>query len=123
MALLIVAANTVAAVAAIILLVRLNGLRSFSKMSSFDFALTVAAASILATMMTTTKSPAPELLAFLALFLSRYAISLTRQCFRGAERLTDTPPLLLMYEGVLHGETLDDDLLKGVSWGKETAPG
>lgn len=35
-------------VAAIILLTRLSGLRSFSKMSSFDFAITVACGSVIA---------------------------------------------------------------------------
>lgn len=158
--------QTLLAVFAVILLARLNGLRSFSKMSSFDFALTVAAGSMLATMMTSAKPPWPGLVALITLFSARYAISRIRQRSAVAAGLTDNAPLMLFYEGrvleenlalarvtqddiraklreanaitpgcvravvmeatgdvsVLHGDTLDTDILGDASWGKAIAP-
>ncbi|MFX0542177.1 DUF421 domain-containing protein [Roseovarius sp. S4756] len=158
--------QTLLAVVAVIVLARFNGLRSFSKMSSFDFALTIAAGSVLATMMTSAKTPWPGLVALVTLFAARFVISLLREHWRPVKWLTDNTPLMLYYEGelfeenltlarvtedelrsklreanairegcvraivleatgdvsVLHGETLDTDLLKGVSWGRVTPP-
>ncbi|NSX55325.1 DUF421 domain-containing protein [Parasulfitobacter algicola] len=98
---IIVAAQTILAVVAVIVLVRLNGLRSFSKMSSFDFGLTVAAGSVLATMMTSSDSPWPELVALATLFLTRFVVSKVRQRYGWAVTLTDNAPLMLMYDGVV----------------------
>ncbi len=161
-----IAGQTLLAVLAVIVLARLNGLRSFSKMSSFDFALTVAAGSVLATMMTSAKTPWPGLTALIVLFAARYVISAMRRRWGWAQRLTDNAPLMLYYEGrlfeenltlarvtrddlraklreanaispdcvravvleatgdvsVLHGETLDPDILKDVSWGRAQRP-
>ena len=158
--------QTLLAVVVVIALARLNGLRSFSKMSSFDFALTVATGSVLATMMTSAKTPWPGLVALIVLFASRYAISALRQRWTLAQRVTDNSPLMLCYEGrvfeenlklsrvtrddirakireanaispgsvraivleatgdvsVLHGDTLDTDLLSDVSWGRAQRP-
>lgn len=158
--------QTLLAVAVVIALARLNGLRSFSKMSSFDFALTVATGSVLATMMTSAKTPWPGLVALIVLFATRYAISSLRQGSTLAQYLTDNTPLMLYYEGevfeenlklarvtrneirakmreanairsgcvraivleatgdvsVMHGDTLDTDLLSGVSWGRAPRP-
>ncbi|WP_324752288.1 DUF421 domain-containing protein [Roseovarius sp. Pro17] len=166
MQLLSIAGQTLLAVFAVILLARLNGLRSFSKMSSFDFALTVAAGSVLATMMTSAETPWPGLVALITLFVARYAISALRKRWSLAAWLTDNAPLMLYYEGrlfeenltlsrvtrndvraklreanaispgcvravvleatgdvsVLHGETLDEDVLKDVSWGRVPPP-
>ncbi len=96
-------AQTVLAVIAVILLVRLNGLRSFSKMSSFDFALTVACGSILATMMTTSENPWPGLIALVTLFAMRHLISRLRIASAFIEDLSDNEPLILAYDGkILH---------------------
>ncbi|MFX0547462.1 DUF421 domain-containing protein [Roseovarius sp. S1116L3] len=166
MMILDITGQTLLAVVAVILLARVNGLRSFSKMSSFDFALTVAAGSVLATMMTSAKTPWPGLVALIVLFASRYVISAMRRNWSWAESLTDNTPLMLYYEGrifeenltmsrvtrsdlrakmreanaitegcvravvleatgdvsVLHGETLDPDLLSDVSWGRAEKP-
>ena len=153
--------QTLLAIATIILLARLNGLRSFSKMSSFDFALTIATGSVLATLMTTSSPIWPVITALVTIFVARYAISALRVQGGLAETLSDNTPLLLFYEdrvlddnlrlarvtrddlrskmreanalepdavravvmeatgdvSVLHGETLDEKLLEGVSWG------
>jgi len=99
--------QTLLAVAAIILLARVNGLRSFSKMSSFDFALTVASGSVVATLMTTSDNFWPGLAALVALFVARYAISALRvQSGSLVEKMVDTRPIILMYEGRI----LDDNL-------------
>lgn len=157
---------TFVAVVTIIVLARLNGLRSFSKMSNFDFALTIATGSILASLIVSADPPWKELLALCTLFLARFAISKTRQAFGWVEDIIDNKPLMLMYEGVvleknlplarvtrsdirgklreanaiqlnrvravvleatgdvsvLHGDSLDEELLKGVSWGREQRP-
>ncbi|PVA09368.1 DUF421 domain-containing protein [Pelagivirga sediminicola] len=166
MQLLSIALQTLLAVFAVIVLARVNGLRSFSKMSSFDFALTVAAGSVLATMMTSADTPWPGLVALTVLFAARFVVSFLRQKWSPIRRLTDNAPLMLFYEGrlleenlalsrvtrdelraklreanaittgcvravvleatgdvsVLHGEDLDPDVLKGVSWGRAEPP-
>ncbi len=158
--------QTLLAVVVVIALARVNGLRSFSKMSSFDFALTVATGSVLATMMTSAKTPWPGLVALIVLFAARYVISSLRQRSSLAQRITDNTPLMLCYEGqlfeenlklarvsrddirskmreanaispgcvraivleatgdvsVMHGDTLDTDLLSDVSWGRVQRP-
>ncbi|HEY9039516.1 MAG TPA: YetF domain-containing protein [Roseovarius sp.] len=106
MDLLDIAAQTLLAVVAVIVLARMNGLRSFSKMSSFDFALTIAAGSVLATMMTSAKTPWPGLVALTTLFAARFVISLLRQKWRPVAWMTDNMPLMLFYEGQLFEENL-----------------
>lgn len=103
---IIIAGQTLLAIVAVIVLARLNGLRSFSKMSSFDFALTVAAGSVLATMMTSAETPWPGLVALTVLFAARYVISAARRHWMWAQKLTDNKPLMLYYEG----ELLEDNL-------------
>lgn len=93
--------------AALIALVRLNGLRSFSKMSSHDFAITVAIGSVIAS---TVVAPSPSLgngvVALVALFVAQRALSSLR---RHVERSpVDNRPLLLMRDGRI----LDDNLAR-----------
>lgn len=89
---------------ALIVMVRLNGLRTFSKMSSFDFAVTVAVGSLFAS---TLVSEDPSLLQGGAgllslLFLQRVVASL-RSSFRSFEGTVDNSPVLLMKDGqMLH---------------------
>ena len=92
--------------AAIILYTRVFGLRSFSKMSSFDFAMTIAIGSLFAT---TIATPSPPLLLSLVcfglLFLGQKSISLARG--RAAmQQAVDNSPILLM----AHGEILHENL-------------
>ena len=92
----------------LIVLTRVAGLRSFSKMSSFDFAMTVALGSLFAS---TIASPDPPALrsaaAFAALFLGQVIIARLRQ-WAPINRLIDNQPQLLMYQG----RVLDDQLRK-----------
>lgn len=91
-----VAVSTVAIFAAVITYTRLTGLRSFSKMSSFDFAMTVAVGSLMAT---TAVSSSTSLLSAVVglglLYFVQVVIAIGRVHFK-AEKLVDNTPLLLM---------------------------
>lgn len=92
--------------AALILLVRLNGLRSFSKMSSHDFAITVAIGSVIAS---TVVAPSPSLgngtAALIALFVFQRILSRVRLSF--AYSPVENRPLLLMRDGRILEEHLE----------------
>ena len=94
--------RALAVVLAVIVLYRINGLRSFSKMSGFDFALTVATGSLLAgTIQNGTLTGG--LVALVSVFAIQFGISRLRQTFHWAQRLTDNDPLLLVEDGrILH---------------------
>lgn len=82
---------------ALILLTRIVGLRSFSKMSSFDFAMTVAIGSVIGS---TLLSESPSLLTgafgLMVLFGIQYAVSKSRFFTDIVGRLVDNRPLLVM---------------------------
>lgn len=82
---------------ALIALTRLAGLRSFSKLSSFDFAVTVAFGSIIAAVVV---SPDPPLFAAVvglaSLYLIQMGVSIVRRHVDFVARAVDNEPLLLM---------------------------
>lgn len=92
-----VALSTVLAYVAVIGFTRLGGLRSFSKLSGFDFAITVAIGSVLAT---TVVSDSPALLqggfALGMLYLLQSGLAWLRKRVSAVEQLIDNKPLLLM---------------------------
>jgi uncharacterized membrane protein YcaP (DUF421 family) len=91
-----VALSTVVVFLAVILYTRLAGLRSFSKMSSFDFAMTVAVGSLMASAAVSSSTAlVPALVGLALLYLVQIAIALGRIHF-GAEKAVDNTPLLLM---------------------------
>lgn len=104
---LVMAAVTAACVyAAIVVFTRLVGLRSFSKMSSFDFAVTVAFGSLLASAVLSPDPPIARAVVGLAsLYAIQYAVSRIR-VGEGLTSLFDNEPLLLMRGP----EILDDNL-------------
>jgi len=92
--------------AAVVLLIRLNGLRSLSKMSSFDFAVTVAVGSIVATtLMSDSASLFDGAIGVAALLLSQRLVSMARVHFN-ASAVVDNQAIVLMV-----GETMLDDAL------------
>ncbi|SFB82792.1 DUF421 domain-containing protein [Tropicimonas isoalkanivorans] len=110
--------RAVIAVAAVILFTRLNGLRSFSKMSSFDFAMTVALGSILATTIVDRSLDLRIGLASLAaIYVVQAALSMLRVWVRPVRRAVDNTPLLLLRDGEILRESLregrvtEEDLL------------
>lgn len=92
----------------LLLFVRLSGLRSFAKFSSFDFALTVAMGSLVASTVLSGDPPLLQAAVGLAvLFGIQFTVSWMRRHWTWAQRLVDNRPLLIMAgEDVLH-ESLD----------------
>jgi len=90
--------------ATILLLTRLFGLRSFSKMSTGDFAMTVAVGSLFGTAVA---NPNPtvgvSLVAFIGLFAGQWLIAWARTRSSLASHAVDNEPVLLMKgETILH---------------------
>ncbi|MEX0647820.1 MAG: YetF domain-containing protein [Balneolaceae bacterium] len=82
---------------AVILFTRLSGLRSFSKMSSFDFAMTVAVGSLIANTITTEDPPFFQaLIALASLYILQISVAVMRQKSKFLKNMADNQPLLLM---------------------------
>jgi uncharacterized membrane protein YcaP (DUF421 family) len=87
----------VATYAAIIFYTRVMGLRSFSKMSAPDFAMTVAVGSLFASTMANPKPPLLlGLFALFVLFLGQWTVAILRQRSTWFQNMTDNNPILLM---------------------------
>ena len=83
--------------AALILFTRLVGLRSFSKMSSFDFAVTVAFGSMIASTVLAKDPPLLQAVVGLAsLYLIQYVVARVRGHSTIVSRLVDNQPVLVM---------------------------
>lgn len=81
---------------AVILFTRVAGKRSFSKLSSFDFAMTVAVGSIIATtVLTKSVSLLQGVVGLGAIYLLQITAALLRR-FRFFRKMVDNSPLLLM---------------------------
>ena len=89
--------TTVGVYSAIILFTRLNGLRSFSKMSGFDFAMTVAIGSLFATTIATgTPGMFQGITALATIFACQRIVAFLRSRDEDLRRLIDNEPVLLM---------------------------
>jgi uncharacterized membrane protein YcaP (DUF421 family) len=86
---------TLAIYAVVIAATRLAGLRSFAKMSAFDFAATIATGSILASAALGQASLVTGIVAVAVLFTAQALVAVTRRQ-RWLHRVTDNSPLLLM---------------------------
>lgn len=96
-AILMVALKAIGVYLALILFTRFAGLRSFSKMSSFDFAVTVAFGSVLASTVLTPNPPLLQSIVALAmLFLIQYGVSFLRLHSTIVGQAVDNRPLLIM---------------------------
>ncbi len=106
-ALLGVGLSTIGVFFALLLIVRLVGLRSFSKMTGFDFAVTIAIGSILASTLLTDSPPLLQgVFAVGLLFALQVIVSFLRSRSSAFTALADNSPLLLMADG----EVLRDNL-------------
>ena len=92
----------------VVILIRINGLRSLSKMSNFDFVMTVALGSLVAG-----AGQASDLSGFLqaiaamvGLFVAQYAAARLRKASDTVEDVLDNDPCLLMKDGVIDDEAL-----------------
>lgn len=101
---------------AVILLTRICGKRSFSKMSSFDFAMTVAIGSIIATtVLSESVSMSNGLVGLLGVYLLQISVSYARR-MSWVAKMVDNPPLLLMdgqvilHDNLRKARVTEDDL-------------
>lgn len=101
-------ASAVGIYLALVLYTRLAGLRSFSKMSSFDFAMTVAIGSLIATTILTRDPPLLQaVVALAALYLIQMVVARWRIGSRTVRNLVDNEPLLIM-----KGDQMLEDAMK-----------
>ncbi|MDO1512222.1 DUF421 domain-containing protein [Maribacter confluentis] len=105
---LLIIASAIGIYLSIIILTRISGKRSFSKMSSFDFAMTVAVGSIVATTILSSSVKLIEgIVGLIAIYGLQISIALARRK-KSIQELVDNSPLLLM-----DGEKIiDANLLK-----------
>ena len=83
--------------AAMLLYTRISGLRTFSKMSTTDFAVTVAMGSVMATVVVAPEPPLVQgAVALAALYATQWGVSWIRRASRRAQRTVENRPLLLM---------------------------
>jgi uncharacterized membrane protein YcaP (DUF421 family) len=81
----------------LLLFTRLAGLRSFSKLSSFDFAITVAIGSVVATVILSDDPPLVQgIIGLASLFGIQSIVSALRNRSGRVRRAVDNTPLLLM---------------------------
>jgi len=91
----------------LIIYTRILGLRSFSKMSSFDFAMTIAVGSLLATtIISKSTSLLAGAIAIGSLFVIQGSLSFLRKCTDWFSKVVDNEPLLLMRDGVIFYDAL-----------------
>lgn len=95
------------AYASIIVLLRVTGKRSLSKWNAFDFVVTVALGSTLATaMLSQTTTWAQAAFAFGLLVVMQYMITWLAVRFRGVRHWIKATPSLLLYQGNFVRDTL-----------------
>jgi uncharacterized membrane protein YcaP (DUF421 family) len=104
----------------VILLTRLAGVRSFSKMSGFDFAVTVAIGSVLASVITSKDPPlASGVAALVCLFGLQIGMAVLRSRFPGLQTLADNKPRLIMIGSeVQHDQLKKAKMTESDLWGK-----
>ncbi|MEH6790074.1 DUF421 domain-containing protein [Parasphingorhabdus sp.] len=104
----------------VILLTRIAGVRSFSKMSGFDFAVTVAIGSVLASVITSKDPPlASGVAALICLFALQIGMAILRSRFPGLQMLADNKPRLIMIgREVQHDQLKKAKMTENDLWGK-----
>ena len=93
---LIILCSTIGIYIAVILFTRISGKRSFSKMSSFDFAMTVAVGSIVAsTILSSSVKMIEGIIGLAIVYILQIGIALARRN-KSFQSIVDNSPLLLM---------------------------
>lgn len=110
-----VALSTAGIYLAVIVFTRLAGLRSFSKMSSFDFAMTVAVGSVVASTALSDEPPLLQgLVALGSLFVLQLAVAWTRERSETVRDIIDNQPVLLMKGSeILHDAMRREEITRG----------
>jgi len=116
----LIALSASAMYATVILLTRLAGVRSFSKMSGFDFAVTVAIGSVLASVITSKDPPlASGIAALVCLFALQIGMAILRSRFPGLQALADNKPRLIMIGSeIQHDQLKKAKMTESDLWGK-----
>jgi len=92
----LITASAVGVYIAVIILTRISGKRSFSKMSSFDFAMTVAIGSIVATTVLSSSVKMIEgIIGLIVIYLLQISVAFARRS-KTIQNIVDNSPLLLM---------------------------
>jgi uncharacterized membrane protein YcaP (DUF421 family) len=90
----------VAAYAALVVILRISGKRTLSKMNAFDLVVTVALGSTLSTILVSRDVPlADGIVALLLLVVLQLVVAWTSVRWRGFEQLVKSDPALLLYRG------------------------
>ena len=112
-----IAGTAVGVYAVVLVYTRLAGLRSFAKMSSFDFAMTVAIGSMLASAILNAAPSLPQAAVGLGMVYGlQRVVGWARQRFAWAQHIVDNEPLLLMdgpemlRENMKRASVTEDDL-------------
>ena len=107
--------------AALVLILRLTGKRTLSKLNAFDLVITVALGSTLSTAILNKDTPLLDgLIAMSLLVLLQFVVTWTMVRRPGLHRLIRAEPVLLMAGGELRRETLrreritDDEVLQSI---------
>ena len=97
--------NTTLAYASVILILRMSGKRTLSKMNAFDFIVTVALGSSLATVALSKSVPLLDGVFAFCLFVSlQYGLTWLSVRFKAVKQIITNDPVLLLYQGkMLHG--------------------
>ncbi len=119
-AVMLIALSACAMYASVIFLTRLAGVRSFSKMSGFDFAVTVAIGSVLASVIVAKDPPiAHGVIALVSLFGLQIGMAVLRSRFPGLQALSDNRPRLVMIGSeVQHDQLKKAKMTESDLWGK-----
>lgn len=90
----------VLAYAAVVVLLRVSGKRTLSKMNAFDFVVTIALGSTLASVLLSKDVPLAEgVLAFVVLVVLQYLLAWLGSRSDRVQRLIKSEPALLLYQG------------------------
>lgn len=116
-AVLMVVLSTAGIYTSVVALTRISGLRSFATMSSFDFAMTVAIGSLIASTAVSSDPPlARSLVALASLFLLQALVAALRRRSGKMQKAVDNEPILLMVgshiitENMSKARVTEDDL-------------
>lgn len=95
------------AYAALVAILRISGKRTLAKMNAFDFVVTVALGSTLATILLNKSVALAEgVLAFVVLVVLQYVIAALSLRFRAVEALAKSTPRALLIDGIIDDAAL-----------------
>lgn len=102
-----IAINTTLAYAAIVLILRISGKRTLSKMNAFDFIVTVALGSSLATVALSKDITLLDgVLAFVLFVSLQYALTWLSVRVKAVKKIITSEPVLLLYRGEMLREVM-----------------